>query len=169
MINTSLVYVLCKERRCSMKKKARWFLTAGLALAVAAILLIPAQRTIAHEASEQIEDRIIALHNAHRANAGLPALVESDRLNLAADIRADEIGVYFSHIRPNGTEWWTVDPELAYGENLAYGYQTADDAMNGWMYSAQHMYNVLNPDYRTLGVGVELIGGVWYYVAEFGY
>lgn len=118
---------------------------------------------------EALEDRVIELNNLYRAQAGLAPLTEMDALKTAADIRVRECGSYFSHIRPDGSEWWTVEPNYAYGENLALGYTDADAAVDAWMRSPAHMYNIMSPDFRTLGVGVEIIGGTVYYVAEYGY
>ena len=64
----------------------------------------------------------LALINQQRAALGLAALVWSDGLAKDAQVRAQECEKSFSHTRPNGTDWWTVDSNLMYGENLAKGY-----------------------------------------------
>ena len=119
--------------------------------------------------TEAMEARVIELGNLYRAQAGLAPLTRSDALSRAADVRVAECGVCFSHMRPDGSEWWTVEPDYAYGENLAIGYTNAEGAVDAWMGSPAHMYNIMSPSFTTCGVGVAIINGKLYYVAEYGY
>lgn len=107
--------------------------------------------------------------NQMRAEIGLPELCWSDELAAAADIRAKEIQKSFSHTRPDGSEWWTVDSEVTYGENLAKGYQSADSVMAAWMDSSEHKDNILYSGFRTIGIAVYESNGKWYWAQEFGY
>ena len=66
---------------------------------------------------------VFNLMNQQRAAQGLSALVWSDALTSAAQVRANEITTSFSHTRPNGSDFWTVDSNVQYGENLAKLYQ----------------------------------------------
>ena len=54
-------------------------------------------------------------------------------------------------------------------ENIAAGYATPADVMNGWMNSAGHKANILNPNVQQLGVGY-FEGGSYgrYWVEDFG-
>ena len=101
---------------------------------------------------------ILDLVNAERANAGLSSLSLSSTLMDGAAIRAQEITNYFSHTRPDGTSCTTVveDTYDSYyiGENIAYGYWSSEDVMNGWMNSTGHRENILRSSYSELGVGL---------------
>ena len=119
--------------------------------------------------TEAMEARVIELGNLYRAQAGLAPLTPTAELSRAADVRVMECGICFSHMRPDGSEWWTVEPDYAYGENLATGYTSAEHAVDAWMCSPAHMYNIMSPEFTTCGVGVEIIDGRLYYVAEYGY
>ena len=56
-----------------------------------------------------------------------------------------------------------------WGENVAYGYATADSVMAAWMNSAGHRANILNPHYRDLGVGCAYSASrVPYWTQDFG-
>ena len=107
--------------------------------------------------------------NQQRANAGLGALRWDDNLAACAMFRATEQPVSFSHTRPNGTDWYTVCPDLMYGENLAYGYSSPDQAVNAWMNSPAHKENILKPGFVSCGIGVYEANGTWYWSQEFGY
>ena len=39
-------------------------------------------------------------------------------------------------------------------ENVAWGYDEVDEVVAGWLSSPGHCANIMNPDYRELGVGV---------------
>ena len=41
----------------------------------------------------------------------------------------------------------------AAGENIAMGYISAQSVVNGWMNSSGHRANILNPSFKTIGVG----------------
>ena len=107
--------------------------------------------------------------NTQRANAGLKALTWHDGLESCAMVRAQEAVGTWSHTRPNGTDWWTVNSSLMYGENLAKGYTTAGEAVAAWMASPTHKENIMFADFRTCGIAIYETGGMWYWAEEFGY
>jgi uncharacterized protein YkwD len=41
-----------------------------------------------------------------------------------------------------------------YGENIAAGYSDAKTVMEGWLTSAGHCSNLMNTDFKDVGVGV---------------
>lgn len=107
--------------------------------------------------------------NAQRTAAGLGTLTWNNGLEQAAMVRAQEIVTTWSHTRPNGSEWYTVNSNLMYGENLAKGYSTADAAVAAWMASPTHKDNILFGGFKTCGIAIYEVGGVWYWAEEFGY
>ena len=103
------------------------------------------------------EEVLLHVNNA-RANNGLPALKLDDKLCAAAEVRAYEAGVNFSHTRPDGSSWMTVlrDFDVQYrvcGENIAMGYRDARAVVNAWMDSPGHRANILSPNYNLMGIG----------------
>lgn len=109
------------------------------------------------------------LVNAYRVAAGLPELVWDDTLEACAQVRATEIATSFSHTRPNGADWWTVNSDLMWGENLAKGYSNATKLVTGWMNSPTHAANILDGGYVTCSIAVYEVGGKLYFAQEFGY
>ncbi len=126
------------------------------------------------EAARAEELRAIAtaaldLANAQRESAGLSALSWSTDLESCAQIRAIEIVSTFSHTRPNGSDWYTVNSDLLWGENLAKGYKTAESLVEAWMASPTHAANILDSSYTTCGIAVYEVDGKLYFAQEFGY
>ena len=113
---------------------------------------------------------VFNLMNQQRAARGLATLAWSDALTNAAQVRANEIVTTFSHTRPNGSAFWTVDSNVQYGENLAKLYQSADSVYTAWMNSPTHAANIMDAGYKTVGIAVCQTGdGSWYWAQEFGY
>ena len=125
-------------------------------------------------ASVSVEDTLLQEVNAHRAARGLQPLSLNANLNTAAGIRAAEITSFFSHTRPDGTPWYTVDYYRAYGETLAMGYDRSAGGAQGivslWMNSPAHASLLLEGGFRSIGFSVCRGGdGNWYWVALLGF
>ncbi|MDU6263484.1 MAG: CAP domain-containing protein [Anaerocolumna aminovalerica] len=116
-----------------------------------------------NESSNQYDSsfasQVLKLVNAERVKGGLHELTMSSALTAPANKRAQEIKTQFSHTRPNGTQWSTVLNEYGIsvrtaGENLAYGYNTPEAVVEGWMNSPGHRANIMNSNFNQIGIGV---------------
>lgn len=112
----------------------------------------------AAQASAQHVAEIVALVNAERARAGLPALTIDAKAQLAAQLRADELQRSFSHTRPDGTSGFTALDAVsasyrAAGENIGMGHRTPQQVVAAWMDSPTHRANILSSKYTAIGVG----------------
>ena len=112
--------------------------------------------------------------NQYRNEVGISPLVLDTSLNLAASIRALEIGLSrkFEHTRPNGTMCFSVIDELGIdyytvGENIASGYWDAASVSNGWKKSPDHYANMISNVFGKIGIGVANINGTYYWVQLF--
>lgn len=114
-------------------------------------------------------EKVFEQVNQARREVGQTELVWSDELADAAGIRAKEIHASFSHTRPDGSEWWSVNEEIVYGENLAKGYQNADSVMKAWLDSTEHKDNILYSGFQSIGIAIYEVDGKWYWAQEFGY
>lgn len=117
--------------------------------------------TMAKQALDQV--------NVVRAASGLPALKWNAGLETAAKVRASELPQSFSHTRPNGSDWWTVDGNLCYGENLAMDYYSAGEAVSAWQASPTHNANLLDGGFRSCAIAIYENNGTYYWAQEFGY
>lgn len=112
--------------------------------------------------------------------SGLQVLQYDYSLEKAAMERASELALAFAHTRPDGSSCFTAINELAknystVGENIAGGQPTAQSVMKSWEetdmdYNGQgHRRNMLSSDFNAIGIAHANIGGVDYWVQEFGY
>lgn len=100
-------------------------------------------------------EEVLELVNVERMKVGAKPLRLTSDLQYAASIRSKELTKLFSHDRPNGKECFTVlrDMGRTVGENIAAGSQTPEAVVKQWMNSPGHRGNILNKDFRELGVG----------------
>lgn len=113
-------------------------------------------------ASEINKENIIQLVNQSRSSSGFESLVENEKLERAAEEKAGDMieKNYFSHNSPDGTTPWYWFDKNGYnykyaGENLALGFSSAEEEHEAWMESPTHRKNILNPNYKEIGVAVK--------------
>ena len=104
---------------------------------------------------------ILALVNRSRVKAGLRALQVSAALTRAAQAKADDMARrdYFDHNSPEGRTPWDFLAAEGYrysdaGENLAAGWRTDEELMQGWMASHGHRANILSRTFQETGIGI---------------
>jgi uncharacterized protein YkwD len=114
----------------------------------------------------QLNDAILCLVNAERADKGLPALNHVSQLDQSSDGMCKRMVAehFFSHETPDGkTVVDRVEPtgyipksgDWVVGENLAWGsgaLSTPQAIVNGWMNSPGHRANILAADYKDIGL-----------------
>lgn len=126
------------------------------------------------------ESSLLAEVNAFRGSRGLSQVVVSDTLTSAAKWMATDMAVnnYFSHTSLDGRTPTQRMSDFGYpafttwaGEDLAAGYTSAADVLQGWINSPAHLAVLTNPAYRTIGIGRAYSTGSqyhWYWAADFG-
>lgn len=98
--------------------------------------------------------------NVERTAKNRQTLKLNNQLNAAAQAKANDMAAkdYWSHTTPDGKEPWTFIQASGYGyqkagENLAYGFNSSEDTIAGWMNSASHRENLLDDSYTEVGFG----------------
>ena len=118
---------------------------------------------------------VVRLVNIERAKYGLSALSVDSKVQQAAQIRAQECMISFSHTRPDGQSCFTALKEVgatynSAGENIAMGQKTPAQVVNAWMNSEGHRKNILNGNFKYIGVGFyEGSNGTYYWSQFFTY
>lgn len=103
---------------------------------------------------ENMAKDILTEVNALRREEGQAELVWREDLEKTAFLRAEELAEDFSHERPCGEEWYTVNSEIVYGENIAMGGNSATEVMEAWGQSAPHRDNMVYHEFTAVGVGI---------------
>jgi uncharacterized protein YkwD len=125
------------------------------------------------------EQTFLTLINEYRAKYGLQPLKVSRTLTsaakwMSADLSNDD---NFSHTDSYGNDPFDRMALFGYnyntwqGENIAAGNGSADDTFIQWKNSPEHNENMLEPNYRVIGISrVHKPGSVYYYywTTDFG-
>ncbi|WP_416361219.1 CAP-associated domain-containing protein [Mammaliicoccus sp. Dog046] len=103
------------------------------------------------------------LVNAERVNFDLPTLTYNGGVSQTARKHSQDMveNDYFDHTNKQGlSPFDRLDQDgfnyIAAGENLAFGQISSVYAHHGLMNSMGHRENILNKDYKELGVGVDI-------------
>jgi uncharacterized protein YkwD/putative cell wall-binding protein len=149
-----------QEGEPPMIRRTRFTTGVLLVAVVAAGLTL----SVPEPASATPQTDVASLTNAHRANAGLPALESESSLDAMAQEWAYHMDTIDS--MEHSTNAWRTSKatpgwSLCCGENIAYGYRSASDVMSGWMNSPGHRANVLDGRYTHIGVGYSASGNFW--------
>lgn len=149
---------------------------AGVALGAESVAASP------YDAEER---QFLELINAYRQGNGLGTLVLSDTLSVAAERHSQDMARhgFFAHdtvassFYPAGSEPWDrmsaegYDYDTFKGENLAAGYETAEESFEGWRSSPGHNAAMLDGNYKVMGVARVFVPGSrygWYWTTDFG-
>ncbi|MET8879866.1 CAP domain-containing protein [Streptomyces rubiginosohelvolus] len=118
---------------------------------------------------------VLALVNQERAKVGCSPLSTSAPLTSLAQNFSEDMAArgFFDHTDPDGDTPWDRAAQAGVqglaAENIARGQADAQAVMEGWMNSEGHRANILNCDYKTIGIGIhEGSGGPWW-VQNFGF
>jgi uncharacterized protein YkwD len=120
------------------------------------------------------QQNVFIIINAHRAKYGAPALRYGGTLALAAQRHADDMARRnrLTHIGSDGSNAgqrltragfrWT-----SWAENIAVGYASSSAVVGAWLNSSGHRANMLNPQFRWMGVGLTYAHGRYWWCAVF--
>ena len=135
-------------------------LIVGLGLVVSN-LWGSSQKSVLGYATQMSAAALLDGTNAQRTANGQPALNLNSQLTQAAQTKANDMATrnYWSHNTPDGATPWAFIAQTGYGyqaagENLAYGFDSSDAAVTGWMNSAEHRANILNGGFKDVGFGI---------------
>ena len=99
-----------------------------------------------------MEEEVVRLVNEERVKYDLQPLQINEDLMQSAREKSEDMATrnYYSHTDPDG---YTMATHLNIAENIYASITTAEEAVNGWMNSEGHRANILNPDFKYIGVG----------------
>ncbi|MFF3056551.1 CAP domain-containing protein [Streptomyces sp. NPDC057909] len=135
----------------------------------------PTRQPSPSAADTSAQAAVLALVNEERAKVGCSPVTASASLASLAQDFSDDMAArgFFSHTDPDGQTPWDRATKAGVkglgGENIARGQADAQAVMASWMNSEGHRANILNCDYKTLGVGVHYGSGGPWWTQDFGF
>ena len=114
------------------------------------------------------EKKVVELVNEIRKDYGLSELKLNTKLCAVAKAKSQDMkdNNYFSHTSPTyGSPFDMIKSfGISYrtaGENIAMGYRTPEEVVDGWMNSEGHRANILNGSFKEIGMGHVANGNYW--------
>ncbi|MDX6669387.1 MAG: hypothetical protein QOK04_2767 [Solirubrobacteraceae bacterium] len=119
----------------------------------------------------QVRAATLCLINRERTSRGLHALRDDGQLRKVAQNYSREMvrERFFDHVGRDGstlagrvkgrTTYLGRAARWSLGENLYWGTggrATPQESVDGWMHSPGHRHNILNPDFRDIGIGIAI-------------
>ncbi len=147
---------------------------------------LAANAVVGRESGTTVRARVVELVNVARSHgrkcgsvrfAAAPPLSSSGKLNDAADRHARDMArrKFFDHRGADGSQPKDrvmragYQPRLT-GENIAFGPESAEEAVAGWLASPGHCANIMDSRFQHIGVGLAVGRGRGriYWVQDFG-
>lgn len=163
------------------EKKTRYLLWPALLLLL--LLLAPGNIVRVQAASDQTAVQlklsqgirrydyayqVLDLVNQERAKKNRNPVTMDKNLLECAMTRAEELTVYASHIRPNGSTCFSAFPYFEDpSENLAINQGTPEEVMESWIESSGHYTNIMNSKNVSAGIGCYSQNGHLYWIQCF--
>lgn len=163
------------------EKKTRYLLWPALLLLL--LLLAPGNIVRVQAASDQTAVQlklsqgirrydyayqVLDLVNQERAKKNRNPVTMDKNLLECAMTRAEELTVYASHIRPNGSICFSAFPYFEDpSENLAINQGTPEEVMESWIESSGHYTNIMNSKNVSAGIGCYSQNGHLYWIQCF--
>ena len=128
----------------------------------------------AESGAKAFEAQVLTLCNKERARHGIKPLVMNEALSRVAQAKSEDMrnANYFSHQSPTyGSPFDMLKkfgiPYRTAGENIAKGQRTPDTVVDAWLRSEGHRKNILNPNFKEMGVGYAVGNGSAYWTQIF--
>jgi uncharacterized protein YkwD len=118
----------------------------------------------------EVQQRVLELVNSARAQGrrcGREQFDSADALRLSSPLVTAAVAhardmarrSYFDHQAPDGSQPRDRVRRAGYrwrlvGENIAFGPESAEEVVSGWLASPGHCANIMDPRFREMGVAV---------------
>ena len=154
------------------RPSAQLWLRCVAALAAVALVSVAlaANAVVGRESDGKVRARVVDLVNVARSHsrrcgtarfAAAPPLSTSRKLNDAADRHAREMARkrFFDHRGDDGSQPKDrviragYQPRLT-GENIAFGPESAEEVVAGWLASPGHCANIMDARFQHIGTGL---------------
>jgi hypothetical protein len=124
-----------------------------LILSMIILPIVFAEDSYAISSENRIKE-IVKYTNIERSRYGLEPLTLDQKLVEISAIRVKDMPIKYDHERPNGGNVFDISYKI-HGENLAASNieLTPSKVVKAWMDSESHREIILNPDFKTIGIG----------------
>ncbi|MEY8427358.1 CAP domain-containing protein [Lachnospiraceae bacterium 46-15] len=155
-----------------MKGMMKWRIVCMLVMFLVFFISVPARAagfsvSVSGTVNSAESSRFLKKLNDLRRKKGLSSVQMDQSLQRAAEIRAAELTIRYSHERPSGGMPGTLSKKIG-AENIAVGYNSAGAVFTGWVNSPAHYQNMTRANMKSAGICCLEYRGRMYWVNLFG-
>lgn len=99
------------------------------------------------------QKNLLELHNEERKSRGYAELEMDEELCAYAQEHARKMAEKNSLFHSSMSDLSDIKKSGLVGENIAWGQETAAEAVSGWMWSPMHRWNILGSNFKKVGFG----------------
>jgi len=107
--------------------------------------------------------------NDARTGLNYPPFTINTSLGTCANLRAKEITCYLSHMRPDGSMFYSLAPDYYKGEIITIDGATEKETFDAWLEDPVSRSMIFSEDYKNIGVSTYVCNGLNCTVVSFGY
>lgn len=107
--------------------------------------------------------------NDARTGLNYPAFTINSSLGTCANLRAKEITCYLSHMRPDGSMFYSLAPDYYKGEIITIDGASEKETFDAWLSDPVSRSMIFSEDYSNIGVSTYVCNGLNCTVVSFGY
>lgn len=107
--------------------------------------------------------------NDERAGLNYPEMTVNTSLNTCANLRAKEITSYLSHVRPDGSMFYSLAPDYYKAEIITVDSANPKETFDAWMTDPISRGILLSKEYTSIGASNYICNGLNCIVVSFGY
>ncbi|HET7271456.1 MAG TPA: CAP domain-containing protein [Rubrobacter sp.] len=176
---------MAKAGQLERRTTRYWWVMAALVALLIPVLGIGGNPASADPSYDSDELQFLQLINDYRQQNGVGPLILSDTLTMSSEHHSQDMARYafFAHntvassYYARGSQPWDrmVAEGYAYntykGENIATGYDTAEEVFQAWRESPSHNEAMLDGHYRVIGIArlyAPSSNHHWYWTTDFG-
>lgn len=176
---------MVKERKLDRRVARSWWVVVALVAFLIPILFVGGNAASADPSYDSEEIEFLHLINDYRQQNGVGPLILSDTLTMSSEHHSQDMARYgfFAHntvassyYARNSQPWDRMVAEgynynTHKGENIATGYDTAEEVFQAWRESPSHNAAMLDGHYRVIGISrLYAASGShhWYWTTDFG-
>lgn len=137
---------------------------AGAFIVIAGLVML--MNTSSKTTSAFGVNELVDITNSYRGQMNKNPLIVNNSLMNAAQTKAEDMAAfhYFGNVSPDGVTAWDYFKKSGYkygtaGENIAITNKSISDVADSWIKSSSHKDNLLNNDFRDIGIGIAKIDG----------
>jgi len=107
--------------------------------------------------------------NDARTGLNYPPFTINTSLGTCANLRAKEITCYLSHMRPDGSMFYSLAPDYYKGEIITIDGASEKETFDAWLEDPISRSMIFSEDYKNIGVSTYVCNGLNCTVVSFGY